>query len=490
MKRSIRKQMAALFIGLMVLVMAATILVNKLYFEKFYTHRLENTLETAYAQIDEHITDQGFDRGFFTGPFTQMCNSNNMNVVVVDENYTTVIGNSTLIAARIWGYVVAGDNDDAEILITKDNYIIQKKLDPVMNMRFLEMWGTLSSGYRFMFRIPLSSISASAEIATRFILYVNLVAIIICAILIIWLSGTIARPIRELTDLAKRMANLDFDARYTSGGEDEIGQLGEHFNHMSQTLEKTISQLKSANARLQKDIDQKIQIDEMRKEFLSNVSHELKTPIALIQGYAEGLRECINDDDPESRTYYCDVIIDEAAKMNSLVGKLLTLNQLEFGEDRLEMERFDIAELISGKLQSSRILAEQKGASLTYEGETSLHVWGDQFKIEEVLTNYISNAINHVDGDMKITIRAERAGDKARISVINTGEPIPEQEIDKIWIKFYKVDKARTREYGGSGVGLSIVKAIMESHQQKFGAENTPDGVRFWFELDLAQGET
>lgn len=481
--------MAVLFIGLMVLVMAATILVNKLFFEQFYTHRLQNTLVSAYTQIDEHITEQGFDRDFFTGPFTQMCNSNNMNVVVVDENYNTVIGNSPLIAARIWGYIVAGDNDDAEILVTKDQYIIQKKLDSAMNMRFLEMWGTLSSGYRFMFRIPLSSIAASAEISNRFILYVNLVAILICTILIIWLSGTIARPIRELTDLAKRMANLDFDARYTSGGEDEIGQLGEHFNHMSQTLEKTISQLKSANARLQKDIDQKIQIDEMRKEFLSNVSHELKTPIALIQGYAEGLKECINDDDPESRTFYCDVIIDEAAKMNNLVRKLLTLNQLEFGEDRLEMERFDMAELISGKLLSARILAEQKGVTLEYEGEKSLHVWGDQFKIEEVLTNYISNALNHVAGAMKITVRAQRDGDKARISVINTGDPIPPEELDKIWIKFYKVDKARTREYGGSGVGLSIVKAIMESHRQKYGVENTPDGVRFWFELDLAQGE-
>ena len=130
MKRSIRKQMAVLFIGLMVLVMAATILVNKLFFEQFYTHRMRSTLETAYAQIDEHITAQGFDRDFFTGPFTQLCNSNNMNVVVVDESYNTVIGNSSLIAARIWGYVVAGDNDDAEILEKKNaDENIQKRAE-------------------------------------------------------------------------------------------------------------------------------------------------------------------------------------------------------------------------------------------------------------------------------------------------------------------------------------------------------------------------
>ena len=236
---------------------------------------------------------------------------------------------------------------------------------------------------------------------------------------------------------------------------------------------------------LQKDIEKKIQIDEMRKEFLSNVSHELKTPIALIQGYAEGLQECINDD-PESREFYCDVIIDEAGKMNNMVKKLLSLNQLEFGNDQVTMERFNITELIRGVVQSSQLLASQKEADLRFVQKNPVYVWGDEFKIEEVITNYVSNALNHVDYDKKIEVKIIQKGKLIRVSVFNTGEPIPQEDLDKIWIKFYKVDKARTREYGGSGIGLSIVKAIMDSMNQKCGVINYDNGVEFWFELQSA----
>ena len=225
----------------------------------------------------------------------------------------------------------------------------------------------------------------------------------------------------------------------------------------------------------------------MRREFLSNVSHELKTPIALIQGYAEGLAECVNDDE-ESRAFYCEVIMDEASKMSGMVQKLLTLNQLEFGNDQLEMNRFDIASLIAGKIQSIGILAQQKDAEILYEGRDCVWVWGDEFKVEEVLTNYLSNALNHVDGERLIRISELQLDKKIRISVFNTGMPIPEEDIDHIWEKFYKVDKARTREYGGSGVGLSIVKAIMDSMHQEYGVINHSDGVEFWFELSSETG--
>lgn len=215
---------------------------------------------------------------------------------------------------------------------------------------------------------------------------------------------------------------------------------------------------------------------------MSNVSHELKTPLALIQGYAEGLQECINDD-AESREFYCDVIIDEADKMNRMVKKLLTLNQLEFGNDQVVMERFDMTELVRGVANSTKILMEQKGIRLELDNPEEAWVWGDEFKVEEVITNYMSNAINHADGGKVIRVFYTCFEDKLRVSVFNTGQPIPEDDIDKIWVKFYKVDKARTREYGGSGIGLSIVKAIMDSFHQQCGVINHEDGVEFWMEL-------
>ena len=253
-------------------------------------------------------------------------------------------------------------------------------------------------------------------------------------------------------------------------------------NRLSETLENTISELKSANNELQQDIEKKIQIDEMRKEFLSNVSHELKTPLALIQGYAEGLKECINDDE-ESREFYCEVIMDEADKMNQMVKKLLTLNQLEFGNDAIVMERFNITELIQGVIHAQQIMIGQNQIRVEFS-EEPLYVWADEFKVEEVVTNYLSNAIHYAMNEKIIRITYERKEKCVRVKVFNTGNNIPEDELERIWVKFYKVDKARTREYGGSGIGLSIVKAIMESFNQKCGVVNHENGVEFWFELD------
>ena len=234
--------------------------------------------------------------------------------------------------------------------------------------------------------------------------------------------------------------------------------------------------------------EKKEKIDEMRKEFLANVSHELKTPIALIQGYAEGLKEGVNDD-AESREFYCEVIMDEAAKMNIMVKKLLTLNELEFGNDVVKMDRFDVIALIENYLQSAQLLTKQNGITLRMEHYDPVYVWADEFKTEEVFANYFSNAVNHCGGEKLIDIRVTRQEKTVRIKVFNTGQPIPEDSLPHIWEKFYKVDKARTRAYGGSGVGLSIVKAIMESMNRGYGAENYENGVAFWFELEAVGKE-
>ena len=174
--------------------------------------------------------------------------------------------------------------------------------------------------------------------------------------------------------------------------------LGRTFNRMSEEAsEHSISDLKSANNQLLKDIEQKDRLEQMRNEFLGNVSHELKTPIALIQGYAEGLKEGVNDD-PESREFYCDVIMDEASKMNHMVRNLLDLNQLEFGDEKIQFERFDLTELVKGVLQSMELFAEQKQAKVRFRQTEPLYVWGNEYKIEQVVRNYVGNAFNHLAG--------------------------------------------------------------------------------------------
>ena len=347
----------------------------------------------------------------------------------------------------------------------------------------MECWGQLDEEHYFIIRTPLESIRESADISNKFYFAVGLMIIILSGLVIMVVTRRITRPISELTELSRKMSDLDFEAKYESKVGNEIDVLGDNFNRMSSQLETTISELKSANNELQRDIEDKIKIDKMRKEFLDNVSHELKTPIALIQGYAEGLKENISDD-PESREFYCDVIMDEASKMNKLVKNLLTLNQLESGKDAVVMERFDIVSLIRGVLQTMNIMIGQKNAKVIFEAEKPVYVWADEFKIEEVVTNYVSNALNHLEGEKEIEIKLQDEDNRVKISVFNTGTPIPEADVPNLWNKFYKVDKARTREYGGSGIGLSIVKAIMESMNQEYGVQNFDNGVEFWFTLD------
>ena len=226
----------------------------------------------------------------------------------------------------------------------------------------------------------------------------------------------------------------------------------------------------------------------MRKEFLSHVSHELKTPIALIQGYSEGLKDNILDDE-ESKEFYCDVIADEAKKMNRMVQKLLTLNQIEFGNNQVNMERFDITEMIRNMVESSKILVEKQEVKIIFD-EPETHVWADEFMIEEVVNNYLSNARNHVADGGIIKVSYCRHGNDVRIKVFNTGDHIPQEDIDKLWVKFYKVDKARTREYGGSGIGLSIVEATMKAHGKDYGVANVEGGVEFYFDVESADSES
>lgn len=491
MKHSIKIQFAIIFISLLAGTIGACLCINSVFLQKYYVKSKLKTVKASYDNLNQLFQDGELDSDEFDIEFTRLCTTNNLSVVVVDSALQTIKCSSReedLLIMRLMDYIFNRDSlypkgNHDEVLFSNDSYVVKMSNDPRMKSDYMELWGTLGNDKIIFMRTPLESIRESVSIANRFLTYVGFTAMLLCA-LIIWIVSTrITRPILELADISERMTNLDFDAKYRSGGKNEIGILGEHINQMSETLEYTISELKTANNELQSDLKKKEEIDEMRKEFLSNVSHELKTPIALIQGYAEGLKEGISDD-AESRDFYCEVIMDEANKMNKLVKNLLNLNQLECGNDTITLERFDIVELILNCIQSSDILIKQANAEVIFGEKDPIYVWADEFKTEEVFTNYFSNAIHHVDGERKIEIKIENKQNIVRISVFNTGKPIAEDCLEQVWTKFYKVDKARTREYGGSGVGLSIVKAIMESFNKEYGVTNYENGVAFWFELD------
>ncbi len=489
---SIRFEISMAFMLTMIGTFGLCLILNLLFMESFYVQNKREAIIEAYKSIDRAISSGDITSSEFDAEILHICERYDIEMIVLDGDSKTVKSSTSdaeLLAKILWENMINPSNGDYEIrnrtiLDVGENYTLQRDSDK-LGRQYLEMWGIVGNGNLVLVRSTMESIKDNVAISNTFMAYVGIVAIVAGSIVILYISKKVTDPIKKLYFISDDMKMLNFEAKYESDGyyHSEIDALGENMNDLSKTLESTIKELKNANIVLKRDIARKEEIDEMRKEFLSNVSHELKTPIALIQGYAEGLKEGINDDE-ESRNFYCEVIMDEASKMNIMVKKLLTLNQLEFGNDNANMERFDIVELISNYIKSAELLAKQKDVTIKFDHYEPIFVWGDEFKIEEVLQNYYSNALNHIDGDKIIEIKLVRNNNKVRVSVFNTGNPIPSDSIGHIWEKFYKVDKARTREYGGSGVGLSIVKAIMEGMHQDYGVLNYDNGVEFYFELE------
>lgn len=489
MRHSIKRQMMTVFIGLLVFMLAAILVCNLWLLEPYYIKdkqkQFVNMYETLMAAEEEGVL--GMTSGTVHREMVSQAAKGNLFFLAVNMmkgEVCTNVQNPEALQKQLNAFLLNQGGSQEKILEKTENYEIIRTQGRDIAAEYLMMRGNLGGGYFFLIQSPVESIQDSVALANRFLFAVGGGVIIICIVLVWFFSRKLADPLQELAELSQQMAELNFEAKYTSGGENEIGVLGENFNRMSEKLERSISDLKSANNQLQKDIEQKEKMEQMRCDFLGNVSHELKTPIALIQGYAEGLKEGVNDD-AQSREFYCDVIMDEAGKMNQMVKHLLTLNQLEFGDEEIVFDRFDLTELIRGVLDSMELFAEQKNAQVNFWQKTPVYVWADEYKTEQVVRNYVSNAFNHVAGEMVIEVKIETEGDAARITVFNTGQPIPEEDMGHIWEKFYKVDKAHTREYGGNGIGLSIVKAIMNSMHQKYGVRNYDNGVAFWFELGI-----
>ena len=263
-----------------------------------------------------------------------------------------------------------------------------------------------------------------------------------------------------------------------------MSDLQQGFNRLSAYLEQTIRELRQSNEQLAQEIKEKERIDNMRQEFIVNVSHELKTPIALIQGYAEGLTAGVADD-PEDRKYYCDTIADEADHMNKLVMQLLNLSRLELGAEQTYSEDIDLHELCAEAVRKTAVLCESRGLTVEYD-DTCITVRTDGDLLDQVLMNYLSNAIRYTVDGGKIKISAKQTGDCVRLTVFNEGDGLPEEELPKIWEKFYRTDRARTREAGGTGIGLSLVRAIADTLHGSCGVENVEGGIVFWFELSAS----
>lgn len=494
-KKALKSVRVKLFLTLCVvvlLIITFLILVNNVILESFYLYNKKNTLESVYDQINEYY-NKSYTDDEIEEYLKDIVINNNFEILIKNGENVLYSSDNNLFMEfwQLLNPTTPYKNKDDSVLETGNKTTIKVLKDSTSNANYLVLVGELDNGNMLYMRIPIAFIHESVQISNRFLYLIAIFAIIIAGIIVSVVSKKFTKPILELNGIAKKMSNLDFSDKYKpTDVDDEINDLGKSINVMSDKLEKTIKQLRRTNVELERDIEEKSKIDEMRKSFISDVSHELKTPIALIQGYSEGLIENVNNDD-ESRKFYAEVILDETNKMDKLVKQLLELMNLEYGKRDFNNQEFNIVELEREVVRKTTVMLEEKNIKLEFNKDEQINVYADNFYIDQVITNYITNAIKHakeINGE-KI-IRIENCVDVekniVRVKVFNTGDNIKEEEQTRIWNRFYKGDEARTRADGSTGIGLSIVKAIMNNYKKDYGVVNKIDGVEFYFELDLS----
>jgi len=459
-----------------------------LFATRFFANIKQRSMIEVYEKVTALYDDEDSAISENTRPISTLCEENTISIMIMEPSGVIdyAYGNINILMSRL-NDIIFSEDSLTTIIRENDQYTLQTVANERGGNTYIEIWGFLSNGNAFIARSSYAGISNQVRISMVYFCIVTALVFIFMAFAIFIITKSYSDSIYRVLAYAQKANEGDYGATYENKRKnDEIGMIGENISEMSAKLEKTISELKTTNLRLENELKDKIALEEARKKYMSDVSHELKTPIALISGYAEGLKEGISTD-PEDIAYYCDVIIDESEKMNLMIKKLATLNQLEQGRSEVSLERFNVVEAIDGFLNTMSIVIEEKNIQIFFNNNDVIYVWSDEFLFEEVLMNYFNNAVNHLDENRIIRINAEHHDENnVRVTVYNSGSGIDESEMDQIWGKFYKIDKARTREYGGSGLGLSIVKAVAESLGRECGVYNMEGGVAFWIDLEAA----
>lgn len=550
MKKSIKLRLTITFIIVIICCIGGILLFNTLFLEKLYINEKKSIIKKSYYALEKGITeayDMGYDlsdlfkkRKSTSGEsdesnlsrflrelqeiygvstilmdsnnktyslfqnnsmfdkrmkdyiYKDLANSNNLQILEKNDLYTIAIHNSNVEMKKIKTGTSDGgpsnyyeSNGPGEGSDVKNRNVAM----PPKKDSDIECFGFLSDNETaFFLTIPVGSIKESIDLFNRVLIIISFITIVVSSVAIFIISQNLSKPLLQLSEISKKMSRLEFENKYEGNSEDEIGILGNSMNELSTKLEKAIRELKNANIQLKADLEKKEKLDLMRQEFVANVSHELKTPIALIEGYAEGLETEGIADSKEKRDYYVSVIKDETEKMNMMVHRLLDLSAIERGMYEPDISRVSLKEIVDGVVNSFSLKLEEKNIKLDSTIEEESYIWADGYQVEEVVKNYLSNAINHVDENKIIKVYVENnINNTIRFKVFNSGLQLQNEEMEKIWDKFYKVDKARTRSYGGTGLGLSIVKAIAEQNNTSFGCENIEidgnSGMVFYFDF-------
>lgn len=437
-------------ISILLLLWIVQIVFFKIYYEKYQINYM-NELVEKIINIDNTNVIESMD---------DITLDNNICLEYMDYYGNTYYYNNK-ISSCLLGHNKIIDKELIKFKQSGEETSFEKILNPINNSISLLYGIKKGNGYIFLFT-SLEDIGTTTSLIKNQLIYVTLLAILFSIVIAMFLSRRIAKPISDMTKNAKILADGNYDVEFTTTGIKEIDELANTLNYLEQEVSKT---------------------DEYRRDLMANVSHDLKTPLTMIKAYAEMIRD-ITLDNKEKTKENLNVIIDETNRLNILVNDILELSKLQNNQETLNIEKFDIVELIRDILKRYQIIKETENYNLILESPQSIIVKADKKRISQVIYNLINNAINYTGDDLKVTIRITENQKDCKIEIIDTGKGIDEKDLPNIWNRYYKKEKNHKRNVVGTGLGLSIVKNILEQHNFKYGVNSIKNkGTTFYFQI-------
>lgn len=477
-KWSIRWQLfsyLALFVGLLLLVLW---LFQVVFLEDFYKNIKIKEIKEAGTSIARNIENEDFE-----AMMNNLANRKDYCIVVSSENGRSVysvdrLENCTIHYMSPIDYMIMFDKtlrnggsalyyfsySGEQIEKYKFNKffmqvpsMLKKKEDTVIYTRIIpRVDGT---NYLLMINGVITPVDATVSTIRRQFVYVAFIMLILAFLLALIIARKIALPIIKINKEAKKLPNQDEEVTFLGKGYREIEELSETLNYAAYEIARA---------------------EDLRRELIANVSHDLRTPLTLITGYAEVMRDLPGENTPENT----QIIIDESKRLTQLVNDLLDLSKLQAGTIALNEVEFNLTQHIKEIFKRYTALIEQQSYQLTFEATKEVMIKGDVLKVSQVIYNLMNNAINYTGEDKRVEVKQILKEDRVRIEITDTGEGISEENLPYIWERYYKVDKTHKRATIGTGLGLSIVRSILEQHKANYGViSKLGEGSTFWFEL-------
>lgn len=424
------------------------------------TRDIFNVANTVLNTIDDENYSEILDRTAY---------DNNMSIEITSLN-----GNSLYSRDMMAGAGELNGKNELKleqyrqlILSSKTGSIYAQVMNERFNTKTL-LFGMLigtadnPQGYIFL-NTSIEPLDSTIVILVEQLVYLSIILLVIGLIISFFMARQIAKPIVKITKSAENLAQGNYNITFDGNGYDEAEKLASTLNYASKEISK---------------------VDNLRRDLIANISHDLRTPLTMVKAYAEMVRD-LSGDNPVKRNEHINVIIDESDRLASLVNDILDISRIESGNQQINRADFDISQKLMEILDRYKLLSEQQGYVITFEKDENIIVNADILKIEQVIYNLINNAVNYTGADKQIIIRQINNPKFVRIEISDTGAGIAKDMLPLIFDRYYRAEKSK-REVIGTGLGLSIVKAILKQHNFPFGVQSEEGkGSTFWFEIML-----